>query len=95
VQEEVARMGKDGVTAAELARAKKDILEGRKQGRADPGALAGGLTSLAERGETWAAAQKRDDALAAVTVEQANAAWRQHIDAKNFIISTAGDFKTP
>lgn len=95
VQEEVARMAKDGVTAAELARAKKDILEGRKQGRADPGALAGGLTSLAERGETWAAAQKRDEALAAVTVEQATAAWRKHIKAENFIISTAGDFKTP
>ncbi|MFG6489057.1 M16 family metallopeptidase [Roseateles sp. BYS78W] len=95
VQEEVARMARDGVTAAELARAKKDILEGRRQGRADPGALASGLTSLAERGETWAAAQKRDDALAAVTVEQANAAWRKHIDAKNFIISTAGDFKNP
>jgi zinc protease len=95
VQEEVSRMSAQGVTAAELARAKKDILEGRKQGRADPGALAGGLTSLAERGETWGQAQKRDEALAAVTVEQANAAWRKHIDAKNFIISTAGDFKNP
>lgn len=95
VQEEVARLAADGVTEAELARAKQDILEGRKQGRADPSALAGGLTSLAERGETWAAAQKRDDALAAVTVEQANAAWRKHIDAKNFVISTAGDFKSP
>ncbi|MDR7271470.1 zinc protease [Pelomonas saccharophila] len=95
VQEEVARMAKDGVTAAELERAKKDILEGRKQGRADPGALAGGLTSLAERGETWAAAQKRDEALAAVSVEQANAAWRKHIKAESFIISTAGDFKIP
>ncbi|MGM9485661.1 M16 family metallopeptidase [Roseateles sp. NT4] len=95
VQEEVARMAKDGVTAAELDRAKKDILEGRKQSRADPGALAGGLTSLAERGETWVAAQKRDDALAAVTVEQANAAWRKHIKADSFIISTAGDFKNP
>ena len=93
VQEEIARMTAEGVTAAELARAKKDILEGRKQGRADPGALVGGLTSLAERGETWAAAQKRDDALAAVTVEQANAAWRQHIKADGFVISTAGDFK--
>ena len=95
VQEEVARMAADGVTAAELARAKKDISEGRKQGRADPGSLAGGLTSLAERGETWAAAQKRDDALAAVTVEQANAAWRKHIKVENFVISTAGDFKNP
>jgi zinc protease len=95
VQEEVARMAAQGVTAAELARAKKDILEGRKQGRADPGALVGGLSSLAERGETWAAAQKRDEALAAVTVEQANAAWRKHIKPDNFIISTAGDFKNP
>lgn len=95
VQEELARMAAEGVTAAELARAKKDILEGRKQGRADPGALAGGLTSLAERGETWAAAQARDEALAAVTVEQANAAWRRHIRPDGFVISTAGDFKNP
>ncbi|MGQ3052590.1 MAG: M16 family metallopeptidase [Roseateles sp.] len=95
IKEEVARMAADGVTAAELARAKQDILEGRKQGRADTGALAGGLTSLAERGETWAAAQARDDRLAAVTVEQANAAWRKHINAESFIISTAGDFKSP
>ncbi|KQW52264.1 MULTISPECIES: pitrilysin family protein [unclassified Roseateles] len=95
VKEEVARMAAEGVTAAELARAKQDILEGRKQGRADTGALAGGLTSLAERGETWGHAQARDDKLAAVTVEQANAAWRKHINADNFIISTAGDFKSP
>lgn len=95
VQEEVARMNAQGVTAAELARAKLDILEGRKQGRADPGALAGGLSSLAERGETWAAVQRRDEALAAVTVEQANAAWRRHIDAGRFVISTAGDFQRP
>ncbi|MFG6462227.1 M16 family metallopeptidase [Roseateles sp. DXS20W] len=95
VQEEVERMTRDGLTSAELARAKKDILEGRKQGRADPGALAGGLTSMAERGETWGQAQKRDEALANVTVEQANAAWRKHIRADSFIISTAGDFKNP
>ena len=95
IREELARMGRDGITEAELARAKKDILEGRRQSRADLGALAGSLTSLAERAETWAAAQKRDDALAAVTVEQARAAWRQHILADGFIISTAGDFKNP
>ncbi|RZJ08344.1 MAG: insulinase family protein [Rubrivivax sp.] len=93
VQEEVRRMAAEGITAAELARAKKDILEGRKQGRSDPGSLVGGLTSLAERGETWAASQARDEKLAAVTVEQANAAWRKHIHPENFIISTAGDFK--
>jgi len=95
IQEEVARMAKEGVTAAELARAKHDILEGRKQGRADLGGLSGALTSLAERGETWAAAQGRDDKLAAVTVEQANAAWRKYVKPDAFVISTAGDFKNP
>jgi zinc protease len=95
VLEEMKRMADEGVTAAELARAKKDILEGRKQGRGDPGALAGGLTHLADRGETWAAAQARDDKLAAVTVEQANAAWRRHIHPERLVISTAGDFKQP
>ncbi len=95
VQEELARMARDGVTAAELARAKHDILEGRKQSRADSGALAGSLAGMAERGETWARAQQRDERLAAVTVEQANAAWRKHIKAENFVISTAGDFKAP
>ncbi|WP_422016467.1 M16 family metallopeptidase [Roseateles sp.] len=93
VQEEVARMTAEGVTAAELSRAKQDILEGRKQGRTEPGSLAAALTHQAERGETWAAAQSRDDQLAAVTVEQANAAWRRYIQAGGFVISTAGDFK--
>jgi zinc protease len=86
-------MAEQGLTPAELARAKKDILEGRKQGRGDLGALVGGLVSLADRGETWAASQKRDDAIAAVTVEQANVAWRKYVKPEAFIISTAGDFK--
>jgi zinc protease len=93
VKEEVTRMAEQGLTPAELARAKKDILEGRKQGRGDLGALVGGLVSLADRGETWAASQKRDDAIAAVTVEQANVAWRKYVKPEAFIISTAGDFK--
>ncbi|WP_458233047.1 M16 family metallopeptidase [Roseateles sp. P5_E8] len=95
LQEEVARMSAQGVTAAELARDKKAFLEGRKSARIPPGQVAGYLTGLAERGETWDLFRRQDDAIAAVTVEQANAAWRKHIDAKNFIISTAGDFKTP
>lgn len=93
VKEELARMTADGITAAELARAKKDMLESRKQARAEIGALAGMLGSLAERAQTWAAVQKDDDELAAVTVEQANAAWRKHIRLDRFVVSTAGDFK--
>ena len=38
LQEEIKRMTEAGITAAELARAKKDIAEGRRQSRADLGA---------------------------------------------------------
>jgi zinc protease len=93
IEEELARMGRDGISAAELARAQKDLAEARRRGRADIGTLAGILANLADYGETWEASQKRDQALAAVTVEQANAAWRKHIKPDHFVISTAGDFK--
>lgn len=93
VKEELARMTAEGISAAELVRAKRDVLESRKQSRVEPASLAGMLGGLAERGQTWAAMQADDDAIAAVTVEQANAAWRKHIRPDAFIISTAGDFK--
>lgn len=95
VQEEIRRMSAGGVTTAELARNKKSFLESRKAARIGPGPLAGYLVGLAERGETWDLFQRQDDAIAAVTVEQANTAWRRYIKAEGFVISTAGDFKTP
>lgn len=93
VQEELRRMSEQGVSEAELARAKKDILEGRKQGRASEGNLAGALQTLADHGETWRDAQARDEQLLALTVEQVNAAWRRLIKLDAFVVSTAGDFK--
>ncbi|PZP34598.1 MAG: insulinase family protein [Roseateles depolymerans] len=93
VQQELRRMTEQGVSAVELERAKRDILEGRRQGRADTATLTGAVATLAERGETWAAAQARDEAIQSLTVEQVNAAWRRYIHAEGFIISTAGDFK--
>lgn len=95
IQQELERMSAEGITAAELARARRDLLESRKQSRVDIVALAAALGGLAERAQTWAAVQKDDDALAAVTVEQANAAWRRHVRPDRFVISTAGDFKAP
>jgi zinc protease len=93
IKEELKRMTDSGVTAAELDRAKKDIAEGRRQSRADLGSLTQGVQILAEHGETWADAQRRDEAMAALTVEQVNAAWRKHVRPEAFVISTAGDFK--
>jgi len=94
IQDELRRMGEQGITEAELQRAKTDILEGRKQSRASQAQLAGGLLSLVERGETWAQAQARDEELVALNADQVVAAWRRLIRPEAFVISTAGDFKT-
>lgn len=93
VQEELRRMGEQGVSEAELARARNDILEGRRQARADDGTLSGVLLSLADENETWADVAKREAQLRAVTTEQINAAWRRHVKPDGFVISTVGDFK--
>jgi zinc protease len=37
--------------------------------------------------------QQLDDAINAVTAEQATAAWRKYIDPKQFVTGLAGDFK--
>jgi len=93
VQEELKRFAEQGISEAELARAKQDMLEARRQGRASEGELAAALQTLAERGESWAAVQARDEQLAALSVEQVNAAWRRLVQLDAFVISTAGDFK--
>lgn len=95
VRDELRRMTADGITAAELARAKKDVLEGLRQMRADDGALADELLRQHEESEDWSAVAAREAALAGLTVAQVNAAWRKHIALDGFVTSTVGDFKAP
>ncbi len=92
VDEELARMASEGISEAELARAKKDVLEARQQSRSDDGQLTASLSHLAERGEGWAAVAQREAQIRAVTLEQVNAAWARHIRRERFVVSTAGDF---
>jgi zinc protease len=93
VREELERLTRDGVTASELERAKKDVLEGRRQARASDGVLASALITQADQGETWAQSAQRDAAVQAATVEQVNQAWRKRIKLDGFVVSTVGDFK--
>lgn len=93
VKDELARMGRDGITEAELNRAKTDILASLRQGRADDSNLAAALLGMAERGDTWKTVAERDAALQAVTVDKVNAAWRKRIAVDGFVVSTVGDFK--
>jgi zinc protease len=92
VREEMASFTKTGATADEVARAKHDLLEGRQQARADDGSLAGTSLFHAMENLDWAWEGRKDAAIAAVTVEQVNAAWRKFVREDAFVVSTAGDF---
>jgi zinc protease len=83
---------KDGFTEAELADAKRSLLQARRIARAQDPSLAGGLLLQAYLGRTWDYAQKIDAGIAAVTLEQANAALRKYIDPQAIAWSYAGDF---
>ncbi|WP_077035247.1 pitrilysin family protein [Pelomonas sp. KK5] len=93
IQEQLQRMATQGITAEELARAKHDIAEGSRQRRARDDALANALLTLSDQKESWADVARRDAALQAVTLEQVNAAWKRHIKADGFVLSTVGDFR--
>ena len=93
VQDELRRMEEQGISEAELARAKKDIAESRLQSRASEAQLASTLNLLADRGKDWAYVAQRDAAIQAATLDQVNAAWKRHVRRDAFVITSAGDFK--
>jgi zinc protease len=93
IAEEMARALKDGFTEAEVTAAKRALLQARRIGRAQDGALAGALATQAYLGRTWDFTANIDAGLAAVTVADANAALRKYLNPSAFAWSYAGDFK--
>jgi zinc protease len=91
--DELTRTLKDGFTPAELASAKKAIRDDRVGGRSsDRGAL--GLISAREQyGRTLAWDEQLDAKLAALTLDQINAAFRRHVNPSAISIVKGGDFK--
>jgi zinc protease len=93
VTEELARSLKDGFTPAELEAARSGLLNARRLGRAQDGVVAGRLASNLLLGRRFAVSQQVDDAIAALTLEQVNAAWRKYIEPPKLVLGWAGDFK--
>ena len=91
--EELARSLKDGFTQREVDDAKTSLLKSRQLNRAQDGVLSAGLANNLERQRTFASSQRVDDALAALTLEQVNAAWRRYIDPTKLVLVWGGDFK--
>ena len=95
VQQELARALDPGFTEAELAAAKKALLNFRRLSRAQDAVLAGQLAQDLYLGRRFQWAQQIDDALAAATLAQVNASWRKYIQPQKLVVGWGGDFKQP
>jgi zinc protease len=91
-KEELARVLKDGFTAEELETARAGWLQGRMVARSQDQQLAARMANdlFLERTLKWDADLERK--VAALTVEQVNAAVRRHITLDAVTIVKAGDF---
>jgi len=95
MREEVARALKEGFTAQELAEGQRGLLSFRRLSRAQDASLAGALANNLYLGRTFEFSARIDAALAALTVDQVNAALRRYIKPEGFVTAFAGDFKAP
>ena len=93
LREEVARALKEGFTADEVGAAKQAVLNQRRLGRAQDPALARALAGNLYLGRTMARSQQVDEAIAALTPQQVNAALRKYFRLEDFQLIFAGDFK--
>lgn len=93
VKEELDRLLRDGVTPAELARAREGLLKQRAVGRSNDGQLASMLVSDLYLGRTMQFQAELDRKIAALSPDSVNAALRKTIDPKQLSIVTAGDFQ--
>jgi zinc protease len=94
VQEELARLLREGVTQEELDNARQGYLQARKVARSTDAALAGLLSNQRYQGRTMAHEAELEKKIEALTPGQIAAALRKHIDPKKLVIFTAGDFET-
>ena len=92
-QEEVARVFASGFTAEELKYGKNGLLQARRLSLAQDRDLATALTGQLEVGRTMEYTAGIDRAIEAVTLEQANAAFRKYIDPSKLVRVYAGDFR--
>jgi zinc protease len=92
-KEELARSLKDGFTQQELDEGRAGLLNFRRLARAQDAGVAGQLASNLYLERRFAFAQQTDDAIAGLTLEQVNAAWRKYIDPQRLVMAWGGDFK--
>ena len=92
MHEELQRFVRDGITAAELADAKDGMLTSMANARANDGTVAAILRGNLYLDRTMQWTIDNEAAIRALTVEQVNAAIKQHIKPDTLSVFVAGDF---
>jgi zinc protease len=91
--EELQKALKDGFTADEVTQAKKMWLDQQTVSRTEEGSIAGILAGRERWSRTMDWDAKREAAIAAVTTDQVNAAFKKYMDSLPISIVKGGDFK--
>lgn len=93
IKEELDKLLKSGVTADEVARAKKGYLQSQHVQRTSDGQLAGLLGSTLYVDRTMKFYAEQEKQIESLTGEQIVAALRKYVDPKRLVVVTAGDFE--
>lgn len=89
----IANLLKNGVSAEELERARKDLLESRRRSRSNEAGLAARIADLVENGKDWRYTESWDERYRQVTLDEVNAALRRYLRPDAWVISSAGDYE--
>lgn len=92
-QEEPAKALKDGFTADEVEKAKKDWLDDRAVNHAEEASIASLLMIRERWGRTMEWDARLEASVAALTPQQVDEAFRHHVDPAALSIVKGGDFK--
>jgi zinc protease len=92
IREEFERALKDGFTETEVKEAIAALLNYRKLSRAQDANLVSGWITYMETGRDFKWSAESDKKVAALTVEQVNAALRKYLQPQSFSSVAAGDF---
>ena len=93
IDEELAKLLADGVTATELARAKQGYLQQQQVSRTNDAVLTSMFTQNLHVDRTMAFYSELEKRINALTPEQVVETLRKYIDPKKLVIVDAGDFK--
>jgi zinc protease len=91
--DELRKVYRDGFSAAELAEARKALLDSRLISRSTDAALLTVVASHEQLDRPFSWDTNLDEKIKSLTLEQVNAAFRKHIDPNGVSIVKAGDFK--